>query len=330
MTESEKLAEWTILRTIQLQAVATWMLRDIFRRLERLEADIAGALIAANVTGQAEAAETRRRLTAFNNAVEERTTEVYREIRRRVELDFETIGKAEEKSARAMMAAFEPRAGAVAVGGIILGLTVRQWMQKLAGDVQSRAQQAAGQGVAAGESPEEILRRIRGWSGGRSAQAEAIALPPISKSAKRAIEVVIRTGVEATGQEILTGLGEKAPKSIRMGWQQISVLDSRTTQVCRAYAFKIWNRDYLPIGHALPFAGGVPRHANCRSRIVPFLFDDGPTKELTFKAWMDSLKPEEQNQIFGAGRVKAWKAGKVSDAELIRQQERAIAPDDLQ
>ncbi len=98
---------------------------------------------------------------------------------------------------------------------------------------------------------------------------------------------------------------------------------------CRAYAFKIWDRDFKPIGHALPYNGGVPRHFACRSRIVPYLFDDGPNKDFTFKEWLERLSPEQQTQIFGRARIEAWKRGKLTDQDLIRSQERALTLDEL-
>jgi hypothetical protein len=321
---SEEFADWTMLRTIRVQAVATWMLRDVFNRLTRLEKSIRGELVMAGVSGETTPAEQRRALKAFAEAISEKIAEVYREILSRVEEDFQTLAEKEDEAQRLMFAKF----GALKPGQpfdagklAILGVSVADWFGKQAGDLEFRINQAVRQGVDAGESEAELQKRVKG-----GISKDEIPIPRPLDTSERAAEVILRTGVTTVQSEVTDELADKLPASVDYGWQQISILDNRTTQICRAYAFKLWTKDFKPIGHGLPFNGGVPRHPNCRSRIVLYMLDDGPTKELTFKAWMDNLSATDQAQIFGKSRVELWKAGKLTDQDLIRQQWRAIAP----
>lgn len=328
MNTSKEFADWTTLRTVKAQAVATWTLREVLRRLNRLERELAAAIFAADLDGRNTAAKQRAALAEFRDEIEAKIAEVFRELSERIEMDFATLAEKEDEAQRLAFPPFgELRAGGgFKVGGmVILGVTLKQWMSRQAGDLLFRTVQTIRQGMEANEAPAELLRRIKG---GTDVAGNEVA--PVLTTTRRAVEIVIRTGATQIQGEVTLGLAERLPASIDYGWQQISILDGRTTQICRAYAFKIWTKTFQPIGHKLPFAGGVPRHPNCRSRIVPYIMADGPTKELTFREWMDTLTAQQQEQVFGRERIAAWRTGKISDADLIRQQTRAIDPDNLE
>lgn len=333
MTNSEKFSDWIILRTIQLQAVSTWILRDVIKRLEKLEAEILTALASADLDGTQAGREQRANMRDFKEEVDRLITAAFKELASRIENDFDTISTIEEKKQRELFALWLAAPGAVniAIGSNvnILGSSIRDTLGKQAGDLQYRIEQAIQTGLDAGEDASKLRRRVKGWPG-TGKEADAIAIPTVLNPTKKALEQTVRTGVQEVAEEVQTGLGSAIPKSVRIGWQQISVLDSRTTHICRAYAFKTWDKDFNPTGAVkLPFNGGVPRHVNCRSRIVLYMLDDGPSPELTFKAWVDRLEPAQQKQIFGDTRLKMWREGKLSDQDLIRQQWRATSPDEL-
>lgn len=316
-----------MLRTIQAQAVATYTLREVLRRLDRLERELTAAIFSADLDGRKAPGKQRQALAEFKTDVEDKISEVYRELLSRTDEDFATLAEREDEAQRIAFPIFgEARQGlAFNVSGMaILGASLRQWFSRQAGDLQFRTVQAMRQGLDANEAPAKLAERIKGGidaAGNETAQ--------VMTTSKRAAETIIRTAVTQIQSEITLGLAERLPASIDYGWQQISILDGRTTQICRAYAFKIWTKTFAPVGHKLPFAGGVPRHPNCRSRIVPFMMEDGPSKELTFREWMDTLSAKQREQIFGRERIRAWEAGRITDADLIRQQTRAISPDKL-
>lgn len=74
-------------------------------------------------------------------------------------------------------------------------------------------------------------------------------------------------------------------------------------------------------------AQGIITH-NCRSHNTATVLDDAKM-DLTFKGWMDTLSAKDQDEIFGAGRMRQWRDGKLSDAQLVRHQQRAISPERL-
>lgn len=341
MNRNDAYSEWATLRTVILQAVATWMLRDIASQLHDLEADIAGAVRRSRL---ATAKGDKTRLKAEQDLladVRQRIADVYREIRRRIEDDMEAVTVAQEEaeerallllwgvtlSASASVAASAQRAHYKQQQ--VLGATTRQWLERQAGDLHFRFTTTLRTGLAAGEAVEEIAGRVTGGKAPAPQGEAATKLPGIAERSTRAAEATIRTGMTTAQDAARRATVLRLPPAMRYGWQQISILDGRTTQVCRAYAFKVWNKDFQPVGHSLPFAGGVPRHHWCRSSIVPFLLEDDPAKDMTFKQWMASLGTERQDKIFGPGRAKLWREGKLPDGELLRQQERVIALDRL-
>ncbi|MDO8742051.1 MAG: hypothetical protein Q7J45_00740 [bacterium] len=105
------------------------------------------------------------------------------------------------------------------------------------------------------------------------------------------------------------------------GFKQISVLDSRTSDVCRTYSGATWDLQLRPTGvKKLDFDGGCPRHDNCRSVIVPTPgtgVDENLNEETSFLAWIGSKSAAEQDAILGAGRLDQYRAGTITLTQLL-------------
>lgn len=321
---NREFADWTLIRTVQLQAVATWMLRELLVDLQQLQSDIVSELTSRNPTGTDLLSRRRNRLQDLLAEVEQRIADVYDEMKARAEEWFSELADIEADEQRDKMAAIfgvSPQGGRIKLSDItmltIIGSTLAQWFDAMAADYTFRTKAILVQGVGAGLPVNDIAVLLDGLK---------TATP--TTTAERALETVLKTGVEEVADEVLERTAERMPKTIRMGWQSIAVLDARTTSLCRAYAFKIWTLDKKPIGHDLPFLP-VPRHYYCRSRIIPIMLDDDPVNDLTFKQWLDTLTAADQDKIFGATRMKLYRAGKITEADLIRQQERSISLEDL-
>lgn len=106
---------------------------------------------------------------------------------------------------------------------------------------------------------------------------------------------------------------------------QVSVLDSKTSLICKAYAGKVWLLDgnYTPHGHNLPFENGTPRHFNCRSSIVP-VTNMSIVKNYTFEEWFDSKSESEQDELLGPGRSQLWGSGRITTRDLVDQRGRPL------
>jgi len=180
----------------------------------------------------------------------------------------------------------------------VLGLPLERWIDRLAENERARVEALASRRLDLETAIEELSSGI-----------------PL-----RRFESLIKTAVMSLASSIVI----RSFNWLDIQWQQISVLDNRTTQVCQDYAFKVWNAKLEPVGHSLPFNGGPPRHWHCRSILLP-LMDGKPVEEMSFKQWFDGLSDTAQDETFGV-KAKLFRSGKVPAADLFKNLRPAPLP----
>lgn len=144
------------------------------------------------------------------------------------------------------------------------GAPASKWWKKQAQRHFTRFKQKIRQDFAAGRTTDETIVWMRGTKANRfrdgfmtlsKAQAAALARTAFNSVANNARIQTLKENAD-----------------IMRGYVQISHLDERTTQICTDYAGAQWDLSFRPIGDKkLPYAGGCPRHFNCRSVISPLL-----------------------------------------------------------
>lgn len=316
MTPNDQFSDFALISLIDLHRVGAGLLVQIQKDLAALERDIVAEVVNVDPTGTPREASRQKRLRELLASIKAKIEEVRKELTDRLESDFQDIAdKQEEKERKAFTAIFgidldESKIDAAAI--VIFGATLSGWLQAQADDLTKRIGRVLTEGVDSGMSGPDLAEIVKG-------EGKAAVEQPID-TAMRQAGTVIQTGMDTIANEITLGLGDGAPKTIRIGWQQISVLDSRTTVICRQYAFRIWDRDFKPIGHKLPFNGGPPRHPNCRSRVIMITLDDDAAgvEKQSFREWLNSKSAADLERLFGKARVQLWKDGKIADSELIR------------
>lgn len=111
---------------------------------------------------------------------------------------------------------------------------------------------------------------------------------------------------------------------------QVSVLDARTSDVCRRYAGRRWSIDHQPIGHRLPFYAGPPRHWGCRSSLLLVPSGDGASlRDFGVDDWLKLLGDAEADRLFGANQMRLYRRGDLPLSDLVRQADRPLAVRDL-
>lgn len=86
-------------------------------------------------------------------------------------------------------------------------------------------------------------------------------------------------------------------------YQWVSVLDSHTTEICRARDGNVY------------FYGKGPRppaHYNCRSTIIPVAASDNVKDMPTFFAWAKAQPAHVQNEVFGKRAASALRSGEMT------------------
>lgn len=329
MNDAERLLTLGAIRQVELQRLATWMLRDILQQLDDLSSKL-GALVLNAGIGQEKRLSSQRRIEReLFDEIEQLIEEVMQEIQRRMESDFTELLSitAEDERKNFLLIYGLSLAGsppAIASELLVNGATFADQLQRAQDDLLFRIKATVRDSVAAGEAEEELYRRIKG---GKTVEA------PVGEMAQtnRRLETITRTAVNTVPTAVQLELKPRENVIAAHGWQHVSVLDGRTTQICRSRNGKRWDAQFNPIGHSMTFRPPplFPPEHPCRSRIQLIFLDDPPAPEVSFKSWVNQLSPENQRTIFGAENFRRWQQGRMTDAELIRQQNRPLSIEEL-
>jgi SPP1 gp7 family putative phage head morphogenesis protein len=204
-----------------------------------------------------------------------------------------------------------PRAYLAAIAKFpIQGLTLGEWFRAQAQTMSLRTKQIIQQGMIEGKGNAELVRRILA-----PAKAEGAVL---SRRAKNEARIITRTTVNAVQNDAAMESYRNLPRSVSDRYMWMSVLDKRTSPICRANDGKVWKYDD-------PDAQFPPAHLQCRSSTKPLLIGDG----LTFTAqqqaptmsnyarWLTKQPASVQNEILGSTRAQWFRDGKMSLADAI-------------
>ena len=287
-------------------------------------------------------------LTAFNKA---RTTQLLREATQVIDRYYvqaqgimrqSLSGAAQAAAKQAAQALSEPLlAIQLAVGlptqvfmdrlasnTLIMGATSAEWLGKQSLDVSFKFSNALRQGLLAGETNEQIVRRVTGTK----------LSPGIMRASKVNARTLVHSSIQAVSAAARRETFGKNSDVIK-GIRQHSTFDGHTTPLCIAYSGQEWDIFTLePLsGSHLPYNGGVPRHWNCRSAEVPILktfremglnidepalgtraSSEGQIKaDTTFEQWLSRRSEVQQDEQLGKGRAQLWRDGTITLEQLL-------------
>ncbi len=209
-------------------------------------------------------------------------------------------------------------------------------LHKLIGEVRK--------GIVNGESSDEIARRIGGGT------LNGVPVPGVMKTTRRQAVAIGRTAVNAV-QTKARMEAFKEHDDVVKGFQQISTLDSRTSDICMAYSGEAWDLEGNPMPPStLPFNGGPPRHFNCRSSLVPVLksfnelgidleevppstrasMDGQVPGDITFDSWLKGKADVFQDEMLGPARAALWRKGKITLKQLVDMRGDPLTLDQLE
>lgn len=225
---------------------------------------------------------------------------------------------------------------------LIMGAPSKAWWSDQAATVMRAFTDQVTKGYASGEGVDAIVTRIRGTRARNYADG-------VMNISRRNATSLVRTSVQAISNSArLETLS--ANSDILSGTQQISTMDSRTSDVCRAYSGKVWSFDGKPVGHTLPFNGGPPRHFQCRSVLVAVLkpLDDLPPSkkkkipemtqssmdgqiagDMDYDSWLRTKPRSFQIEVMGQGKWELWNAGKITQSDLLDQSGNPLTLEEL-
>ncbi|MDN3273383.1 hypothetical protein QWJ07_03950 [Frankia sp. RB7] len=208
---------------------------------------------------------------------------------------------------------------------LMSGATLPNWWDGQDEATQRAFEQQMRIGVLSGETDQQLINRVRGT-------AALSYKDGIMETSRRSAKILVRGASAMVSTAITTKAVLDNPDEFE-GIQQISVLDGRTSATCISYAGKVWSLPgYKPVGHSLPYNGGVPRHPNCRSKEIPVLnksLGGAPAHDVDFGTFLEGKSDEFTDQLLGKGRAKLYEDGKITLSDLVDQQGRPLTLEEL-
>jgi hypothetical protein len=198
--------------------------------------------------------------------------------------------------------------------------TATEWWRRQAVKVTQAVSDQVRAGTVAGESDTQLTQRLTGT---RALQYRDGLMSRVS----RAAEVVAQAQAAMAPVQGTVAVA-RANRTQVTALQHSSIMDERTTDICRARDGKQWTSDtQAPIGHTLPFLP-PPCHFGCRSMLLLVLVDAPVMVEAAqpLRAFVVRQSVREQRAMLGTAAFRAWEAGALDETALVQALTRRALP----
>ena len=312
----------TIALQLDILRASEGVSRDVINILRELEKELIGKIASDNLTEWG-----RARVNKQLKEARELIERYYDQIAVKSIADTDDIARlaASVTASSISSAAVLPTAAVldrIATEAVIQGAAQGAWWQKQAADVQFKFAAAVRQGIAAAETNQQIVQRVR----------------EVMDVSKRNAAALVQTSTatiasEAQMQVIL------ANDDLVLRIRAYETLDSKTCIECGIADGKEYTKDFKPIGHNIPYKP-TPRHFNCRGGYLPVVIDSEPggtrastdgqvSAALTFEGWLERQPIERQNDILGKGRAELYRKGTITLQDLVSGRGRPLTIEQL-
>ena len=335
------IADRVIANQITLMRFSASEKQKVFKLFLQMQAELKAKLVTGLTSYE------KARLTKLLSGCTEIINSFYTGIQS--EIDFVGLAKHEaEASMKAMtqigLEASLPSAAvlkAMVKDTLLQGAPLSAWWDKQAEDTAFKFTAQVRQGVAQGETLQQIITRVVG--------SEKKGITGIMDVSRRNASTLVHDSVMQIANDAKLAT-YKANDDVIKGVQQLSTLDSKTSAVCIAYSGAQWDLEGNPInGTTLPFDGGCPRHPNCRSTLIPVTktyrelginidevkgtrsSDLGQVpSDMSFDSFLKRHDLDYQDELLGKGKAEMWRSGKITLSDLLSQNGRPLTLTQLQ
>lgn len=272
MSVNTEIADKMITHSVDLEKVKAGLLYRVIRFLKQLEADLLSQLVNTDPTSVSSRYQ-RKRLESLLIQTQATIKQAYMTTEADVREELTQLAKVQEQAViRAVnssvaVSLFNTLLTAEQLNGLLDSMLIEgapsgEWWQRQSESLRRRFTDQMRLGVSQGEALGDLVRRVRGTRKNGFTDG-------IMTVSRRSAEALVRTSAQKIAVQTNLAVFE-ANVNVLKAVQQRSTLDSRTTDICKAYSGLQWSLPgYEPIGHELPFNGGTPRHWSCRSSIIP-------------------------------------------------------------
>lgn len=197
----------------------------------------------------------------------------------------------------------------------VAGNTIGEHFDTIANRLRQSTIREIRLGTSAGQSEKDIASRIIGQ--GRARKGGTI------EKAARDIDNTITTATQAAADA-----GRRAAQAANgisaLKWHAVLDLQKNPGLCpdCLLRANKVWKIDGTPVDSDIPYAP-IPLHIKCHCLYIPLKLSSDKLDNLpdnhTFEDWLGSQSKDEQEKIFGKGRLQLYNEGLISSKDLIGQ-----------
>jgi len=187
------------------------------------------------------------------------------------------------------------------------------WWVRARDDGVLRVRRLIQTGLVQGQNPAQIASRI--WAsrtlGGPNAWRQSRT---VASTAARTVVTALQTDAQLAAEAQFA--------NVIGSYRFESVIDSRTSDICRPLDGTVWKRGD-------PKMPTPPLHPSCRSALVPIVDLPGlppdPSPRTSYDAWLREQPPNVQNAILGRGIAEHYRAGQTSLSDLLTVDRRPLS-----
>ena len=219
---------------------------------------------------------------------------------------------------------------------LLQGAPLKAWWAKQAEDTAFKFSAQVRQGVAQGETLQQIITRVVG--------SEKKCITGVLDVSRRNASTLVHDSIMQIANDAKLAVYQENADIVK-GVQWLATFDMHTCETCAAYHGAQWDLDGNPInGTTLPFIT-PPLHPNDRCVLTPVTktyrelgIDIPEVTGLTrasdlgqiptgtsFSDFLDRHSKAEQDKFFGKGKADLWREGKITLKDLVAQNGRPIS-----
>lgn len=370
---NDELADAIIGRAVNLQRFSESVRLKILKLLEDLRDELTSKVSEAGLDPELRATVKYQRQEALLRQIKSTIDTAYGDMQGLSDGQLLEVSKLEaDATVRMFNKVFEAKVTSTAltpaqletlVGKTIIdGAPSKEWWSRQSATTRLNFAREVRLGVAAGETNDQLVRRIRGRATGRTvllAKSDGAKVRTreftggVLQASTREATAMVRTSVQAVAQETRQAVyGEN--QDVLKGWAALVTLDSRTTLLCISRSGGAWDFEGKPLPQSavkIPFPGRPPWHWNCRTQLVPVVkslaemaklknppklnagtqasMDGHVPRDMTYEEWLKTKPESFQMDVLGPGRFKLWKENGLSLTQLVDPQGNELTLDEL-
>jgi hypothetical protein len=226
-------------------------------------------------------------------------------------------------------------------GSLIEGHAAGAWWAKQSDDLAFKFASQVRQGIAAGETLMDIVRRVAG--------SPRLGIPGIMDISRRNAGALVHTSIMQVANDARMAVYQ-ANQDIMKGYRYLSTLDGNICPRCIARSGSTWDLEYKPTGGTKLEYVPTPIHFKCRCLILPILksykelgapeiqepptgtraSDEGQVRaDITMTEWLKGKPKAYVDDLLGPGRSDLFLKGKISLSDLVSQNGRPLTLEQL-